>query len=249
MKGRLLLAVLICLGLVCSNASAAIDDYSPLLTSPNENVILTWNVIETPDVPFSLFWAGQGFWLAEAGSEMSFELLELLDDDVEGILTVGNLTVTANNSEIAQDFALGVWGLTQWMPGLVVKVGDDNRNNLNATAYAAAARLSGNYLNGTMNSRYEVLTVGDSAYDCIVFDYVQDPPLFGEAQQTHLAYEIETGVLVLCNTSYSFGTPYSLVLEVSSLPSASPDLLLLLQIAISVTGVVIVVTIIVLRRR
>ncbi|MHA1960147.1 MAG: hypothetical protein ACW99U_07955 [Candidatus Thorarchaeota archaeon] len=248
MKRKILYAALLCLGLMGSNVSAAVDDYSPILTPPYENAILTWNVIESPEVPFSFFWTGHGYWAAESGSQMTFEVSEVYDDDVEGSLVLGNASLLANNSEIAMDLALGVWGLTQWMPGLVVKIGDDNFNTLNSTAFAAAERVSGNFLNGTMNSYYEVLTIGDGAYDCIVFDYVQDTPLFGDAQLTRLAYDTGTGVLVFCNTSYSFGTPYSFVLEISSLPNASPDLTLL-AVGISVVVLVLGVTLTILRKR
>jgi hypothetical protein len=248
MKGKLLFAVMVCIGLIGSNVSAAVEDYSPILTPPNENAVLTWNVIESPEVPFSFFWTGEGYWVAESGSQMVFEVSEVYDDDVEGSLILGNASLSANNSEIAMDLAIGVWGLTQWMPGLVVKIGNENFNTLNSTAFAAAERVSGNFLNGTMNSSYEVLTIGDGTYDCIVFDYVQDTPLFGDAQLTRLAYDIGTGVLVFCNTSYSFGTPYSFVLEIASLPSAPLDMTLL-AVGISVAVIVLGVAFTILRKR
>jgi hypothetical protein len=247
-------------------AAGTPSDYHPDLT-PRDSVPtkITWNVEEAPEVAFSVWFSGTGNWLASPGSQMAFEV-DSLNDDVEGELTLGNITLTANDTDIAKDLTLGVWGLTPWLPGLVVKIGETNMETLNQTAYASAERVLGNYLNGTIESSYEAVLSNGISYDCIVFDYEQDPPGFGEPQRTTLAYDTITGVLVKANTSYSFGIPYSLVLELAEIEVYTPTTITttttttpittpnpvdqnLIWVAVSIAGVVIFVIAAVIRRR
>lgn len=247
MKRKFILLALITLFLI-TPASGAPSDYSPEL-SPRDSVstILTWTVVESPKAPFALWFSGAGHWLATNGSEMIFEISGI-DEDVEGHLTLGNSTMFANDTDIAKDLTLGVWGSTPWLPGLVVKIGANNIGDLNQTAFAAAQRVSGNYLNGSMTSSYETVTSNGAMYDCIVFEFEQDPTAFGEPQLTTLAYDTETGVLVKADTHYSFGTPYSLVLELQSIeiPTVDPSFI---WVGVIVTGVVIVAAVIIWTRR
>lgn len=170
--------------------------------------------------------------LAENLSTMSC-VIDDISDDVTGTYIIGNVSVTANDTEIARDLVLGVWGTpTEWWPGLFVQTGESNIEILNATAYAAAERTAGNYLNGTMISRYDNVSVvvwnstsqvyNQIEVECIIFDYEQDPTAFGEPQITHLAYSLTSGVLVNANTSYSFGDPYNLVLTLVELAPPVP---------------------------
>jgi len=235
--------------LSASVAATPTDYNSVLVPKSSGNTTITWTVLNSSNDAFALYWSGTGAWLAENGSEMVFKITGV-EEDIEGTLTLGNKTWSSNDTEIAMDLTLSVWSLFDpWLPGFVVKIGETNLNVLNSTAFAAAARVSGNYMNGTMTSSYEQVVAGEVEYDCIVFDYVQDPPLFGEPQLTRLAYDVETGVLVKANTSYSFGTPYLLVLELSSI---SPPIDFEFWLAASVLaagGVLVVVIAVVLRRR
>ena len=75
-------------------------------------------------------------------------------------------------------------------------------------------------MNGTMESSFEEIAIGSTIYDCLVFNYLQDFSGYGEPQQTVLAYDTITGILVRANTSFFFGAPYapySLVMELSSI--------------------------------
>lgn len=172
---------------------------------------VTWQIESAPDVAFNMFYTEGGNWIAQADSLIGFGINDL-DDDVRGLLAIGNVTVHTNDTDIAKDLTLGVWGTpTQWWPGLFVKVGQSDIESLNSTAYGSAERVSGNYLNGTMISSYETINANNEQHQCIVFDYEQDPSGFGDPQRTHLAYSLDTGVLIEANTSYSFGTPYELV--------------------------------------
>ena len=97
-----------------------------------------------------------------------------------------------------------------------MKAGATNIDALNDSAFTAAARVSGNFMNGTMSSTYENVTVNQIEYEAITFDYVQDTPFAGDPQRTRLTYAIETGVLLYANTSYWFGEgfePYWLEIE------------------------------------
>ncbi len=213
--------------------------------------ILEWRVEATPTSAFNLYYTNGGNWLAENGSLMRFSI-QSVSDDVVGQLTIGNVSVVANDTEIAKDLTLGVWGTpTEWWPGLIVGVGESNIESLNATAFASAERVSGNFLNGTMTSHYENISVGNVQLECIVFDYEQDPSGFGDPQRTHLAYCLATGVLVEASTSYSFGVPYNLEisLEGSGTPLVEPQQgLYLLIIGGAVLGAVFISYVILSRR-
>lgn len=177
---------------------------------------ITWTVVDCPKVPFPLFFSGAGTWIAQQGSKMAFSILAL-GNDVRGQLSLGNATWTSNDTEMAKDLTLGVWGITPWLPGLIVMIGNDSLHALNETAYASAESVFGNYMNGSISSQYESVVASGIAYDCLVFQYEQNSTVFGEPQRTYLAYHTVTGVLIKGNTSLSFGTRYSLAVELSSI--------------------------------
>lgn len=239
--------MILTLSLMVMPAAASASDYhSSILPSTLGNTTINWNVLDAPNDPFGLFFSGTGAWSANTDTQMTFVVTKV-DADVQGVITLGNATWTGNNSDIAKDLTLSVWGLIPWMPGLVVKIGNDNMANLNQTAHLAAERVYGNYVNGSMSSSYESVTVSGNQYDCIVFDYAQDPSGFGEPQRTYLAYDTTTGVLVLGNTSYSFGTPYSLVLSIASITTVYSPLVIVGGVAL--VGLVVVLVLIAMRRR
>ena len=218
-----------------------------MTTGIEEDSYIEWQVNVAPRNITEMYYSGGGKMLAENNSIMSCQVLSI-GEDVIGDFTIGNVTVTANDTDIAKDLVLGVWGTpTQWWPGLFIKTGTNNIASLNATAYAAAERSPYNYLNGTMISRYENTTISawnstsDSYYSleerCIVFNYEQDPPAFGEPQITHLYYSLDSGVLIKANTSYSIGTPYNLVLTLLEITPPPHDFPAIPQI-IMITGYV-----------
>ncbi len=239
------LTIFLLIGLLITTVSAAPNDYYSALNPDTTTPVITWRVVNAPGTAFSLYFSGHVKWHAENGSTLSFTITEIAED-VVGTVTLGNATWTGNDTDIAKDLTLGVWGLTPWLPGFIIKIGDANIETLNATAFAAAQRVKGNYLNGTMSSSFDTVVANGVTYNCIVFDYLQDPS-YGTPQRTRLAYDLTSGVLVFANTSYSFGVPYSLVLEVTSIPG-SQDLPLFVFIA-GVSIVAIVVVIVVARKR
>ena len=211
-----------------------------------ENTRIEWEVVESPSLSVEWGWTGQGSWFIGEGEGISFTI-ERIIEDVEGYLQIGNFSIVTSNTDIARELVFGVWGLTPFFPGFVVPVGPENLENLNETAYSSAARVKNNYLNGSMVSQYGQLTVGGEVYDCIIFDYFQDPSGFGEPQVTHLAYDIESGILVSGNTSVTFDNPYVLHIELASVTRVSTTNYLLIGI-VSVGGLVVVVVAVFLSR-
>jgi len=212
---------------------------------------IEWRIDTAPSDAFNMFYTGGGNWLAENGSSMKLSIYNI-GEDVGGLLEIGNVTVIANDTEIAKDLTLGVWGTpTEWWPGLIVDIGEANIASLNVTAFASAERVSGNYLNGTMTSHYDSISVGNVLMECIIFDYEQDPSGYGEPQVTHLAYSLGSGVLVEASTSYSFGVPYNLEISlvVVSLPIVDYVLQQLPLILAGSLLVVVVLAYVILSRR
>jgi len=210
-------------------------------TEMQTNTTFRWHVKTAPNVGFS-FYTNEGGWIAENDSMMMFQINDI-GEDIEGILTIGNASVTTADTNISIDLTLGVWGLTAWLPGLFVKVGQSNIDSLNETAYAAAERVQYNYLNGSMTSRYDNITIDSITMECIIFDYEQDPTGYSEPQVTHLAYALDTGILVDARTSYSFGVPYLLELELDLTVSVDPPFIMLgLVVAVIVVIAVVAVT-------
>ncbi|MHA1882717.1 MAG: hypothetical protein ACTSUO_06690 [Candidatus Thorarchaeota archaeon] len=248
MKKYSVIAVFVVVGLLATATAAAPTDYNQVLVpSLGGNTAITWNVIESPNVPVAWGWTGEGSWFIEEGGTISFTISEI-HTDVEGSLRIGNFTTDVNNTDTARELVLGVWGLTEFFPGFVVPVGESNLENLNITAYASALRVQGNYMNGTMESSFEEITIGSTAYDCVVFNYTQDSSGFGEPQRTVLAYDTITGVLVTANTSFFFGvpySPYSLVVELSSVVQTG----VVLSTIIIASIVVLVIIFVVVKRK
>ncbi len=238
-----MIAIPIILTLVFILPVSALGEYSNALAV---DTTVSWVIVESPDAPFSLFWSGSGKWLADADSMMTFTI-ESINDDVEGTITLGNHTWRANDTDIANDLVLGVFGLTPFLPGLFIEIGNDNLEDLQLLAMNSAFRTFGNYLNGTMVSAIEDVTVNGNVYSCITFDYVQDESGFGEPQRTQLAYDTSTGILIFANTSYSFGVPYSLVLEFSG--TSSPLTPFVWAAVFMIIGVVVIAGFLLVKRR
>ncbi len=220
-KNRLFLLLFLMLSFSIISVEAGPEDYHPsIVPTDNQYTRLSWTVVGAPSMAVEWGWMGEGAWLATNESSMTFSIMEV-DSYLEGYLSIGNFSITTNNTDVARELVLGVWGLTPFFPGLVVMIGQDNLDTLNDTAYASAARVQGNYLNGTMESRYENVTVGDNTYYCLIFEYEQDPSGFGEPQVTHLAYDTVTGILIKADTSVTIENPYILMLEYSGLEAVS----------------------------
>lgn len=206
MNRRMTLSLIVMMFMVSVGLSTIATSYSTYID--NETVI-TWNVEKITN--FTMWYTEGGYCAALNDSTMEFYASNV-DDEVSGTLSIGNVSVATNDTMIALDLTLGVW--PSWLPGLIIEVGQNNIDTLNETAYAAAERIAGNWMNGTMVSKYENITIGSRTEECIVFDYTQDPP---GTQVTHLAYSLSSGVLVEANTTVTFTSTYLLVVSLSSI--------------------------------
>ncbi len=128
-------------------------------------------------------------------------------------------------------------------------LGESSIQTQNQTAYAAAARLPGNWLNGTVESWYENLTVSGTKYDCIAWNFTQDPTLYGKPQTTYLAYDLATGVLVECNTTYTFDFPYILALQLDSIQIPQFINIPMIALVAGSVGGLIIIALVVLKKR
>lgn len=206
----ILLAVL-SMNMIAGSMAYALDIY-PVEDATTE---AKWEVTHAPESAFSMYFTGAGNCLIISGSNLSFFVSDI-NEDVSGLLNVGNVSIMTNDTDVARDFVLGVGIFSPFEPGLFVKAGASNIDVLNESAYTAAARVSGNFMNGTMISTYENVTIGETEYEAITFDYEQDTPFAGDPQRTRLTYDISSGVLLYANTSYWFGEgfePYWLEIE------------------------------------
>lgn len=198
-----ILIVVLSMNMIVGSMAYALDIHP----AEDRTTIVNWQVTQSPQTAFNMYFTGAGYCLVEADSTLSFTVGDI-NDDVEGLLNIGNVSIMTNDTDVARDLVLGVGIFSAFEPGLFVETGVSNFNDLNASAYTSAERISGNWMNGTMTSSYGNVTIGDSEFEAITFDYEQDSPFAGDPQRTRLIYDITTGVLLYANTSYWFGDPF-----------------------------------------
>ncbi len=212
---------------------------------------VNWRIVRTPQNATSAYWSNGGFWQAEEDGVMRFAV-GAVQADITGELRLGNMTATTNDTMIARDLALGVWGIVEFSPGLFIEIGNSHIQELNDTAYASAERVAWNYLNGSMLSYYDNVTLDETEYECIVFEYQQDPTAAGTPQHTTLVYSISTGVLIHANTSYDFGEPfepYGFEIDFLSIDHAGTVLGPLIGLTIVVLVSVVAIVLVRMRKR
>ncbi len=254
MKKQETIAVVLLLTVISMSAitgsQAFANDIQPVMDAITE---ARWEVVHVSEGAFSMYFTGGGLCMIENGSTISFAVSEI-EDDVGGLLSIGNVSVITNDTEVSRDLVLGIGIFSTFEPGLFVQVGSGDIALLNESAFSAAERVSGNYMNGTISSMYDNVTIGDNEYETIIFDYVQDAPIAGNPQRTQLIYDVNTGVLLYANTSYWLGegfAPYWLEFEfVEIVHKAVIDPpILLLPILIGTTILVFLIIAIVSKRR
>ena len=224
---------------------------SDIQPAEDRTTVVNWQVTQAPQSAFNLYFTGAGYCLIEADSTLSFTVGDI-NGDVEGLLTIGNVSIMTNDTDVSRDLVLGVGIFSAFEPGLFVETGVSNFNDLNASAYTSAERVSGNWMNGTMTSSYGNVTIGDIEFEAITFDYEQDAPFAGDPQRTCLIYDITTGILLYANTSYWFGEgtePYWLEIEFLGINYAGPFPLTTIYYVIITSIIVVIIIVIVVRQR
>ncbi len=215
---------------------------SDIQPAEDRTTIVKWQVTHAPLSAFNMFSTGPVNCLIEADTTLSFTVGEI-NEDVEGLLNIGNVSIMANDTDVARDLVLGVGWFSPFLPGLFVEIGVSNFNDLNSSAYASAESV----LNGTMTSSFSNVTIGDIEFEAITLDYEQDTPDVGDPQRTRLIYDITTGILLYANTSYWFGEGFeSYWLEIEFLDitysSTFPPLTIYyVIIAIIIVGIIAIV--------
>jgi len=242
-----LLVAVLSMNMIVGSMAYALD----IQPAEDRTTVVNWQIINAPESAFNMYFTGAGNCLIEADTTMSFTVGEI-SDDVAGQLNIGNVSILTNDTDVARDLVLGVGIFSAFLPGLFVETGVSNFNDLNSSAYTSTERVSGNWMNGTMDSSYDNVTIGDTEYETIIIDYVQDPPFAGNPQKTQLIYDIITGVLLYANTSYWFGEgfePYWLEIEFLEISYSGPYLPTTTYYIIIAAIIVVVLIVLGLRQR
>ncbi len=252
MKKKDIFAVTILIAVLSMNMIVGSMAYAlDIHPAEDRTTIVNWQVTQAPQTAFNMYFTGAGYCLIEADSTLSFTVGDI-NDDVEGLLNIGNVSIMTNDTDVARDLVLGVGIFSVFEPGLFVETGVSNFNDLNASAYTSAERISGNWMNGTMTSSYGNVTIGDSEFEAITFDYEQDSPFAGDPQRTRLIYDITTGVLLYANTSYWFGEgsePYWLEIEFLEITYSGPFPITTIYYIIIASIIVTILIVLVVRQR
>ena len=105
------------------------------------STVAKWEVTHAPESAFSMYFTVAGNCLIENGSTLSFSVGNV-NEDVEGLLRIGNVSIITNDTDVSRDLVLGVGIFSAFEPGLFVNAGPTNIDALNDSAFAAAARIS-----------------------------------------------------------------------------------------------------------
>ena len=159
------------------------------------------------------------FWQTQAGETLTFEIQEIADDELYGSFTIGNLTLSANNSRIAAELVFSIW---PWFPGLVSHL------DWNTVDQAATDAATSYYMNGSLNIRSTALTRS--------FIYHQGP--WGN-QNTTLVYDVNSGILLKGYTEFFFLNDYHLGIEFVNLTQRPTNLTTLLFMGVLGSAVII----------
>lgn len=169
-----------------------------------------WNLVQWNDENL-VEWYSHGLFInATTNSAVTFNLTEYQPSNLtfpsEGLLSIGNTTVTSDNEDIASSLTLSVW---PWHPGLVTHI-NWTHHTLQATAAAESV-----YLQGTLtveeNLSYEF---GSFNRKAVKFVYNQNSSLGN--QNTSLVYDMATGVLLQSLSEIQFDEYYVIGLELST---------------------------------
>jgi len=152
-----------------------------------------WRITNVTDAAVEFGYGSGTFWHAQAGQALSFEIQGIVNDELTGLLTIGNLTLPANDSRIAAELVFSIW---PWFPGLV------SNRDWNAVDQAATEAASGFWMNGTLDILEGLSTK--------TYVYHQGP--WGN-QNTTLIYDTNSGILLSAYTEFFFQNDYHLGID------------------------------------
>ncbi|MFW9830536.1 MAG: hypothetical protein ACFFD8_01995 [Candidatus Thorarchaeota archaeon] len=211
-KRSLITFSIICLLLITHVSSQSIAAqqlvYSPeLYPSPFNITKLHWQITNVTEERVEFGFGTGHYWQAQTGQVLAFQIHEISNNEVYGLLNIGNLTLFNNNSRIAAELVLSIW---PWFPGLV--------SHLDwVTVDQAATEAATSYF---MNGSLEIRT----SLDTKSYIYHQGP--LGN-QNTSLVYDLHTGILLAGYTEFFFLNDYHLGIELITItrtPTTLPSL-------------------------
>lgn len=182
---------------------------------------LHWRINNVTNAAVEYGFGSGTFWQAEADQTISFEIQEIVNDELRGLFTIGNLTIPANDSRIAAEIVFSIW---PWFPGLVSHL-DWSSVDQSATEVAASF-----YMNGSL----EIETTSTTK----TYEYHQGP--WGN-QNTTLTYDLGTGILLSAYTEFFFLNDYHLGIDFLLITQNPTNLATLLFVAILVVVLIIVI--------
>lgn len=182
---------------------------------------LHWRINNVTNAAVEYGFGSGTFWQAEAGQTISFEIQEIVNDELHGLFTIGNLTIPANDSRIAAEIVFSIW---PWFPGLVSHL---DWSSVDQSAIEVAASF---YMNGSLEIETKSTTK--------TYEYHQGP--WGN-QNTTLTYDLGTGILLSAYTEFFFLNDYHLGIDFLLITQNPTNLATLLFVAILVVVLIIVI--------
>jgi hypothetical protein len=173
---------------------------------PAQNLAYSLDVTPTPFFTKNVEWRitnitnevvewgfGSGaFWQATGNQHIIFDIHQILDAELNGIFTIGNLTIPTNDSRIAAELAFSIW---PWFPGLISHL-----------AWAIVDQRASDAASGLLVGELEILTTATTK----TYIYHQATP---GNQNTTLIYDKQTGILLEGYTEFFFLNDYHLGVE------------------------------------
>lgn len=199
------------------NISYAPGLYPNAFSSPK----LHWKIKNVTNEVVEFGFGSGTFWQAQAGLALTFEIKEIANDEIFGVFTIGNLTLLANNSQIAAELVFSIW---PWFPGLVSHL---DWNTVDQDATDAATTF---FMNGSL----DILTTSTTKS----YIYRQGP--WGN-QNTTLVYDLVSGILLSAYTEFFFLNDYHLGVDFITLTQTRTSLVTVLFVVI--LAIVFIITI------
>ena len=208
-------------------ASAQNLSYTPELY-PNafSTPILHWRITNVTNEAVEFGFGTGTFWQAQTGQALTFENQKIANNELLGLFTIGNLTLSANDSRIAAELVFSIW---PWFPGLISHL------DWNAVDQAATDAASGFYMNGSL----DILTTSTTK------SYVYHQGPWGN-QNTTLVYDLNAGILLSAYTEFFFLNDYHLGIDFIALTQNPTNLTTMFFVAILIVVLIITITCIVI---
>jgi hypothetical protein len=216
------LVIVLSTGLFWAQPTAAQNtSYAPGLSpNPFNTPKLQWRISNVTDESVEFGFGSGQFWHARVDQALTFDIQEIVNDEVSGIFTIGNLTIPANDSRIAAEIVFSIW---PWFPGLVSHL---DWNTVDQQATDAAATF---FMNGSLDIQTTSTTKS--------YIYHQGP--WGN-QNTTLVYALGTGILLSAYTEFFFLNDYHLGIEFIVLTQNPTILATMLFVGFFVIAIIIV---------